>query len=125
MQSIIDRNGNIHEYQTLTVHDDSICLDGERFIQGTMADFTPVPTPITHVTRLEFKALFTGAERVAIKKARAIDDLVEDFFSMVEDPDATGVDLTLPSTEAALFHLEGLGILTEERHEQILAGMPQ
>ena len=84
-----------------------------------------VPTIVTRVTRLEFKELFTSAERVAIKKARASDDLVEDFFSIAEDPDSTGVDLALPSTENVLFHLEGLGILTEERHQQILAGVPQ
>lgn len=125
MPVIIDKQGNRYEYKTLTAHGSSICLDGYRFIQGTLADFHPEPAPITQVTRLEFYALFSGAERLAIKQARTTDDLVDDFFSMVDDPDANGVNLTRQSTLDALLHLEGLELITDGRRLAILAGVPQ
>lgn len=85
----------------------------------------PFTVAITHVTRTEFMRLFTGPERVAIKNARGTDELVEDFFSMVEDPDSPGVDLTLQSTLNILLHLQSLEILTDARRLSILAGVPQ
>ena len=86
---------------------------------------SPVSVEITHVTRTEFMRLFTGPERVAIKNARGTDDLVEDFFSMVEDPDSPGVDLTLQSTLNILLHLQSMEIITDARRLAILAGVPQ
>lgn len=125
MPVIIDKAGNRHEYLTLREHGASICLDGDRFIQGTLADFTVEAEKPTTVTSFGFKRLFTSAERVAIKNARVADDLVEDFFSMVEDPDSSGVDLTLQSTLDALLHLKSLEIITDDRRLQILGGVEQ
>lgn len=126
MPVLFDKSGNRYEFQTVEVHGDStVCFDGYRFVQGVIGDFTPEVLPITQVTRIGFKALFTGTERLAIKKARTTDDLLEDFFSMAEDSDSPGVDLTLQSTLDALLLLESLEIITEERRLQILAGVPQ
>ena len=101
-----------------------------RLVGGTWSAPTddvamPVVAIITQVSRTVFMRLFTGPERVAIKNTRATDDLVEDFFSFVEDPDSGGVDLTLQSTLDALLHLQSLEIITDERRLQILAGVAQ
>lgn len=89
------------------------------------AVITPVSTTVTFFSRLDFKRLFTGAERVAIAEARKTDAMIEDFFSIAEDPDSLGVDLTLRSTLDALQHLVDVQILTVDRRAAILAGQLQ
>lgn len=86
---------------------------------------SPPATVISFVSRLDFKRLFTSAERVTIAEVRKTDAAIEDFFSIAEDVDSSGVDLTLPSTQAALQHLVAVQILTDERRLQILAGIAQ
>lgn len=83
-----------------------------------------VPAPV--VTPTQFKRLFTGPERVAIKKARATDDLVEDFFSLLDELGSTdSVDLALQSTLDVLTQLQELEIITAQRRVMILAGQAQ
>lgn len=77
------------------------------------------------VTPTQFKRLFTGPEGVAIKKARGSDDLIEDFFSLVDDPGLVSVDLGLQSTLDVLTQLEEMNIITPQRRAVILAGQPQ
>lgn len=77
------------------------------------------------VSPVEFKLLFTAAERVAIKGARAADPMIEDFFDIVEDPRLTHVDLGLQSTQDALAYLEAKGLITTSRWQEILAGQVQ
>ena len=83
-----------------------------------------VPAPV--VTPTQFKRLFTGSERVAIKKARATDDLLEDFFSLLDELGSTdSVDLGLQSTLDVLNQLQELEIITVQRRVMILAGTAQ
>lgn len=77
----------------------------------------PVPPKLSPV---EFKLLFTAGERVAIKKST--DEIVQDFFSIVEDPRLTHVDMGLQSTKEAIAYLRAIGLLTAERAEAILTG---
>lgn len=77
------------------------------------------------VSPVEFKLLFTAQERVAIKTARATDPVIDDFFSIIEDPRLTHVNLGLQSTGAALAYLESHELITAVRREQILAGQVQ
>lgn len=84
----------------------------------------PVAT-VTIVSRLNFKRLFTAAERIAIAEARKTDLLIEDFFSIAEDPDSTGTDLSLASTREALQHLVDVQILTTVRRDAVLVGQLQ
>ena len=83
------------------------------------------PAAFPKVSPVEFKLLFTAQERVAIKAARQTDPVIEDFFSIVEDPRLTHVNLALQSTQDALTYLEVNGFITTERRQEILAGQVQ
>ena len=83
----------------------------------------PSPSEATKVSPVEFKLLFTSAERVAIKAARATDQVIDDFYDIVEDPRLTIVDLGLRSTHDALSYMVAQGLLTDERRSEILAGV--
>ena len=83
---------------------------------------TPAPTEAPKVSPVEYKLLFTSAERVAIKAARATDPVIDDFYDIVEDPRLTYVDLGLQSVKDAINYLQSKGLLTAERAAEILAG---
>lgn len=81
----------------------------------------PAPEPI-RVSPIEFKLLFTSAERVAIKDARTTDPIIDDFFDIIDDPRLTEVNLSLNSTISAINYLAAQGLIQPERVDQILAG---
>lgn len=82
------------------------------------------PAPIyPKVSPVEFKLLFTGPERAAIKAARATDPIIDDFYGIVEDPRLTFVDLGLQSVQDALSYMVSTGLLTAERRAEILKGI--
>lgn len=91
----------------------------------------PAPTPEAvvveskRVSPVEFKLLFTSAERIAIKGVRETDAVVDDFFDIVDDPRLTYVDLGLQSTKDALAYLASQNLITETRRDEILAGQVQ
>ncbi len=88
-------------------------------------DLEPLaPTP-PKVSPVEFKLLFTPAERVAIKAARSTDPVIDDFYDIIEDPRLTHVDLGLASTQAALGYLASQGLLEETRVAVIVSGALQ
>lgn len=83
----------------------------------------PQPEPVyPKVTPVEFKMLFASAERIAIKEARTTDPVIDDYFDIVEDPRLQAVDLGLHSVQEGIHYLQTIGILTEDRVSQILAG---
>lgn len=93
-------------------------------IQGNPQYFQPINTAAIQkltVSPIEFKLLFTAAERLAIKQARHTDPLIDDFFSIVEDSRLTHVNLGLSSTQEALTHLVTAGLITAVRKQQILS----
>lgn len=73
------------------------------------------------VSPIEFKLLFSAAERVAIKTST--DPIILDFFSIVEDPRLTEVNLALQSTQDSLDYLTTAKILAEGRKAEILTGV--
>lgn len=87
------------------------------------------------LSRPEFKLQFTGAERQAIRRARAYDGddaaqaglaaALNDFFDIVEDPALTYVDLSHPSTIEGLTSLEAAGLLAEGRAAEIAQGIAE
>lgn len=85
--------------------------------------FTPKVDQVVSVkvTPPEFKLLFTAAERVAIKAST--DPVVQDFFSIIEDPRLTYVDLGLQSTKDALEYLRTKNLITKTRKDDILTGV--
>lgn len=82
------------------------------------------PTP-PKVSPVEFKLLFTSAERVAIKVARPTDPVLDDFFDIVDDPRLTHVDLALASVQGALHYLAAISLITDARREEIMLGVVQ
>lgn len=97
--------------------------DGVTLTKPVIPDPVPVepPAPVPpKVSPVEFKLLFTAPERVAIKAST--DPIVQDFFSIVEDPRLTVVDLGLQSTKDAIGYMQLKGLLTAQRAAEILAG---
>lgn len=82
-----------------------------------------VSKPAPQVSPVQFKLLFTVAERVAIKASE--DAMVKDFFEIVNDPRLTFVDLGLESTKQALAYLHSKNLIGEGRVDQILTGVIQ
>ena len=86
-------------------------------------NFVPEPTPKTYqkVSPIEFKMLFTAQERIAIKTAKATDEILTDGFEILDDARLTEVDLGLTSVQELLAYLVSLGLLTALRVEEILS----
>lgn len=90
-----------------------------RFVDGAWTQYSHG----IKVSPVEFKLLFTPAERVAINARRTTDPVVDDFFTILDDPRLTHVNLGLPSTGQALAYLVSLGDLTANRPAEILTGV--
>lgn len=99
-------------------------VEGEHEGAAFQRSSAQVP-PAVRVSPVEFKLLFTSAERIAISSARINDPVIDDFYSIVENPRLNFVDLGLQSTQDALAYLQSLGLIPEERHTSILAGQLQ
>lgn len=121
---------DIAAFYDTDVPDDA--ANGDGWVNGQLVKPEP-PAPVEppeqvatppKVSPVEFKLLFTSAERVAIKAARASDPVVDDFYDIIEDPRLTHVDLGLQSTKDALGYMASRGLLTAERVEEILSGKP-
>lgn len=101
----------------------------------------PEPTFRKLVTRVEFKLLFTGAERIAIKIARAHDMSSEnlsnlspaallklgldDLFEILDDPQLETIDVSSAAVSAGLDVCANGGLITAERRDEIAAGIPE
>lgn len=105
--------------------------NGDGWVDGQLVKPEP-PTPVDppahvpvypKVSPVEFKLLFTSAERIAIKASA--DPVVQDFFEIVNDPRLTFVDLGLQSTKDAIAYLASINLLTADRAAAILAGNVQ
>ena len=75
------------------------------------------------VSPLEFKLLFTVQERIAIKEAKATDEILQDGFEILEDPRLTVVDLGLESNQGFIDYMATLGLFTTERADKIKSGI--
>lgn len=101
-------------------------VDGE-WIKPTTPEEIVIQEPqvsTIKVSTFDFKLLLTSAERVAVNESKATDALVNDFFSLIDDPRMTTIDLTLRSTKDIINHLVTINILTPQRAEDILANKP-
>ena len=84
----------------------------------------PVPQYSKTMTPIEFRLLFVSAERIAIKTAAKTDAVVEDFWSIINDPELAQVNVADPQIIEALDYLVTLTILTPARETTILLGKP-
>ena len=83
----------------------------------------PAPVVPPKVSPVEFKLLFTSAERIAIKAARATNPIIADAYEILEDVRLTYVDLGLASNIGLIDYLVSLGLITTERSEIIKTGV--
>jgi hypothetical protein len=87
---------------------------------STVAD--PPPPPVTVISSLDFRQLFTTAERVAITEAAQTNTAIRVF---IDDESAAGiVHLSDPEVTTGIAMCVTLGLLTQARASQILAGTP-
>ena len=104
---------------------DEDVLVGAELVKGEWvnpAPMEPVAPEIVYdkVSPIEFKMLFTMSERLAINPLKQSDEIIKDWFEVLDDVRLTYVDLGLKSTQDALSYLVTLEILTEDRKLQIL-----
>lgn len=95
----------------------------------------PIQQPAPRVSPVEFKLLFTPAERLAIKQARAyagedealtgLKFALDDFFDILDDPRLTYVDMGLLSTIGGITSLAAAGLIESARVPEILSGALQ
>ena len=88
----------------------------------------PVFSPV------EFKLLFTSAERIKLGELRATDPILDDFFSILDDPRLTEVRLDRPSVQQGVEYSMSVLItagviadqaMADQRKSEILAGVAQ
>ena len=108
--------------------------DNAELVDGVWVNpVTPEPDPdyvipepekvYPKVTPVEFKMLFTVHERIAIKEAKATDEILQDAFEILEDPRLTVVDLGLASNQGFIDYMATIGLITTERADEIKSGL--
>lgn len=75
------------------------------------------------ISPVEFKLLFTPQERIAIKAALSTDVIIDDLFTILDDPRLTVVNLNLDSNKDAVSYLQSKGLITAERKAEIMTGI--
>ena len=78
------------------------------------------PTP-PKVSVIEYKMLFTSAERIATKAST--DPVIMDLQELLNDPRTINVDLSLQSISDALDYMTHLGLIASGRKAEILTGV--
>jgi len=79
------------------------------------------PTPPPKVSVIEYKMLFTSAERIAVKASA--DPVIIDLQELMNDPRTANVDLALQSISDALDYMTYLGLIAVGRKAEILTGV--
>ena len=95
-----------------------------RFLDPGGDQYEVVSTTPAAIPVIGFKLLFPIANRVAINDARATDPIIEDFYSLLDDPRTTVVDLSLPAVQEMLNYLVDHTLITSELRDDILAYRP-
>ena len=81
----------------------------------------PVPVKPPTVKAIDYKMLFTSAERIASKAST--DPVMVDLMTLLDDPRTTHIDLSRPSLGEALDYMTFIGILAVGRKAEILTGV--
>ena len=80
----------------------------------------PEPPPVDEMDKVDFLRLFTQAERIAIRQAAKVNQIVEDYEEMLNH--AAVVRLSDPDIQSGVPLLEAAGHIGSGRAAQILAG---
>lgn len=103
--------------------------NGDGWVNGALVKPVPLPppAPVTPkpptVSAIQYKMLFTSAERIAAKASA--DPVVVDLQELLNDPRTTTVDLSLKSISDALDYMTSIKLLAPGRKDEILTGVPQ
>lgn len=116
-------------HYTTEVPDDIVngaTWDGSKWVNPPAPPAPPAPVPqySKTMTPIEFRLLFVSAERIAIKTAAKTDPIVEDFWSIINDPELAQVNVADAQIIEALDYLVTIAILTPAREATILLGKP-
>lgn len=104
-------------------------MQGDTFEDGVLTP-KPIPAPVAvepvapvppKVSVIEYKMLFTSAERIAVKAS--VDPIIIDLQELMNDPRTTTVDLSLQSISDALDYMTAVGLIAAGRKAQILSGV--
>ncbi len=86
----------------------------------------PVEREEKFINVMPFKLSFLPQERLAINNLRATDPVIDDFYTILDDPRCIRIDLNLPSIQAAVNSFVGkIPGFTQERADQVLSGQFQ
>ena len=99
---------------------DGVTLTKPVFVEPTPPEPVPVVPPT--VSAIQYKMLFTSAERIAAKKST--DPVIVDLQDLLNDPRTLTVDLALKSISEALDYMTTIKLLAPGRKAQILTGVP-
>jgi len=83
----------------------------------------PPPPPVDELHKVDFLRLFTQAERIAIRQAAKLNQVVEDYQDML-DASPGKVRLSDPDIQEGVPELEDAGLIGPGRAAQILSGEP-
>jgi len=81
----------------------------------------PPPPPVDELHKVDFLRLFTQAERIAIRQAAKVNQVVEDYQDML-DASPGKVRLSDPDIQEGIPELEDAGLIGPGRAAQILSG---
>lgn len=98
--------------------------DGTTLTKPVIPEYVPppsVPVKPPTVKAIDYKMLFTSAERIASKAST--DPVMLDLMELMNDPRTTHIDLSRPSLGAALDYMTHIGILAPGRKAEILTGV--
>jgi hypothetical protein len=100
---------------------------------STVEPAPPAPARILQVSPPTFLLLFKSPERIAIRAARnysgadaganMVKAVLDDWFSIIDDPRLQYVDLALPATQQGIDFLVTAGLLTAPRAAEIKLGV--
>lgn len=98
-------------------------------LTGTDWNAPVIPEPVVVeplipiISPVEFKLLFTPQERLAIKAEQANDAILDDLFSILDDPRLKEINLNLESNKAVMEYLQSKGLITADRKAEIMTGI--
>lgn len=104
--------------------------NGWTLIDGEWAEPVPavipdppaeVPERVTVISPIAFKLRFSAEKRIAIAAARTNNPVIDDLWSLLDDPRYTEVDLTSETIINAVQHLQSVDLITADEAGAILA----
>ena len=98
-------------------------LTGTEWAAPVIPEPVVVEPLIPIISPVEFKLLFTPQERLAIKAEQANDAILDDLFSMLDDPRLKEINLNLESNKAVMEYLQSKELITAQRKAEIMTGI--